>query len=200
MNRMPKWALTSVTGTALAIGLSLAAVSHVQAQDKKEIAKKAQAAVVAAGEGLASGDKAKVKEVEKFDLDPIMHSFKPRARGGIGFGEKAGLVPPNEDGIESKLISLGKKPLSAGDAGKFQGAISTLAYQVLAIGEASDAKWPESKDKSKSKDKWLEYNAIMKDGSKELAEAAKAKDSAKIKTSAAKVNRSCNECHTVFRD
>jgi len=197
---MPKWAFTGFMGSALALGLVLTAISPAQAQDKKETIKKAQAAIVAAGEGLATGDKSKVKAIEAFDLDPIMASFKPRARGGIGFGEKAGVVPPNEDGIESKLISLGKKPLSASDAGKFQGAISTLAHQVLAIGEATDAKWPESKDKAKSKEKWLEFNAIMKDGSKELADAAKAKDGAKIKAAAAKVNRSCNECHTVFRD
>jgi cytochrome c556 len=200
MNWMPKWALTGITGTAFALGLGLTAISSAQAQDKKEVIKKTQAAIVAAGAALAKGDSAKVAEVEKFDLDPIMAAFKPRMRGGIGFGEKAGLVPPNEDGIESKCISLGKKPLSAGDAEKFQGAVSDLAYQVLAIGKATDAKWPESKDKSKSKEKWLEFNAIMKEGATELGDAAKAKDSAKIKASAAKINRSCNECHTVFRD
>jgi hypothetical protein len=200
MNIIPRWALTSLTGTAAVLAIGIQFVSTAQAQDKKETAKKVQASIVAAGEALTAGDASKVKEVEKFDLDPIMHSFKPRARGGIGFGEKAGLVPPNEDGLESKMISLSKKPLSAGDAEKFESAITAAAHQILAIGLASDAKWPENKDKAKSTDKWAEYNTLMKDGAKELGAAAKAKDSAKIKASATKVYRSCNECHTAFRD
>lgn len=200
MTIIPRWALTSLTGTAAVLAIGIQFVSTAQAEDKKETAKKVQASIVAAGEALTSGDASKVKEVEKFDLDPIMHAFKPRARGGIGFGEKAGIVPPNEDGLESKMISLAKKPLSAGDAAKFESAITAAAHQILAIGLASDSKWPENKDKAKSKDKWTEYNTLMKDGAKELGAAAKAKDSAKIKASATKVNRSCNECHTAFRD
>lgn len=200
MTIIPRWALTSLTGTAAVLAIGIQFVSTAQAQDKKETAKKVQASIVAAGEALTSGDASKVKEVEKFDLDPIMHAFKPRARGGIGFGEKAGIVPPNEDGLESKMISLAKKPLSAGDAAKFESAITAAAHQILAIGLASDSKWPENKDKAKSKDKWSEYNTLMKDGAKELGAAAKAKDSAKIKAAATKVNRSCNECHTAFRD
>ena len=86
MTFSPRWLLTSLTGSAFVLAFGIQWVPQAQAQDKKEIAKKIQATVIAAGESLASGDASKVKELEKFDLDPIMHSFKPRARGGIGRG------------------------------------------------------------------------------------------------------------------
>ena len=200
MTFSPRWLLTSLTGSAFVLAVGIQWVPQAQAQDKKEIAKKIQATVIAAGESLASGDASKVKELEKFDLDPIMHSFKPRARGGIGFGPMVGFVPPNEDGLESKLISLAKKPLSPADATRLESAISVAAHQILAIAMVSDSKWPENKDKSKSKEKWAEFNTIMKDSAKDLAAAAKSKNSAKIKSSASSLNRSCNECHTAFRD
>lgn len=140
------------------------------------------------------------KAAGSLELDPVMHSFKPRARGGFGVGGKAGLVPANQDGIEAYLPALSKKGLAAADAGKLADPILEMANRVLAIAEVSDNLWPESKESAKSKKKWLELNLLMKDGAKELAEAVSTKNYAGVKKAAAKLNTSCSECHSTFRD
>lgn len=140
------------------------------------------------------------KAAGSLELDPVMYSFKPRARGGFGLGGKAGLVPANQDGIEAFLPTLSKKGLAPADAGKLGDPILEMANRVLAIAEVSDHLWPESKESAKSKKKWLELNQMMKDGAKDLAEAVSSKNYAGVKKAAAKLNTSCSECHSSFRD
>jgi len=140
------------------------------------------------------------KAAGSLELDPVMHSFKPRARGGFGLGGKAGLVPANQDGIEAFLPTLSKKGLAPADAGKLGDPILEMAIRVLAIAEVSDHLWPESKESAKSKKKWLELNQMMKDGAKDLADAVSSKNYAGVKKAAAKLNTSCSECHSSFRD
>ena len=115
-------------------------------------------------------------------------------------GGKAGLVPANQDGIEAFLPTLSKKGLAPADAGKLGDPILEMANRVLAIAEVSDHLWPESKESAKSKKKWLELNQMMKDGAKDLAEAVSSKNYAGVKKAAAKLNTSCSECHSSFRD
>ena len=180
---------------AFALGTSTVAVAYqgkkgaLEAVDK--LAKKAKDASFADDCKKAAGN---------LELDPVMHAFKPRARGGFGIGGKAGLVPANQDGIEAYLPTLSKKGLAAADAGKMSEPILEMANRVLAIGEVSDHLWPESKESTKSKKKWLELNLSMKDGAKELAEAVSSKNFAGVKKAAAKLNSSCSECHSTFRD
>lgn len=186
-----------VGGLALAFALSTSTVA-IALQGKKgaleavdKLAKKAKDA------SFAEDCKSAAKGLE---LDPVMHSFKPRARGGFGIGGKAGLVPANQDGIEAYLPALSKKGLSAADAGKMGEPVIEMANRVLAIAELSDHLWPESKESAKSKKKWLELNQMMKDGAKEVAEAVETKNYAGVKKAAGKLNTSCSECHSVFRD
>ena len=186
-----------VGGLALALGLTTSALA-LALQGKKgslepldALAKKAQDATFAEECKKAAGS---------LDLDPVMHSFKPRAKGGFGIGMKAGLVPANQDGIEAYLPTLSKKGLSAADAGKLADPIIAMCNRVLAIAEVSDHLWPESKESSKSKKKWLDLNEIMKVGAKDLSEAVSTKNYAGVKKAASKLNSSCTDCHSVFRD
>jgi hypothetical protein len=186
-----------VGGLALAFALGTSTMA-VAVQGKKgaleaidKLAKKAKDASFADDCKAAAGS---------LELDPVMHSFKPRARGGFGIGPKAGLVPANQDGIEAYLPALSKKGMSAADAGKMSEPVIEMANRVLAIAEVSDHLWPENKESAKSKKKWLELNQLMKDGSKELAEAVSSKNFAAVKKAAGKLNTSCSECHSVFRD
>ena len=124
-----------VGGLALAFALSTSTVA-IALQGKKgaleavdKLAKKAKDA------SFAEDCKSAAKGLE---LDPVMHSFKPRARGGFGIGGKAGLVPANQDGIEAYLPALSKKGLSAADAGKMGEPVIEMANRVLAIAEVSD--------------------------------------------------------------
>lgn len=186
-----------VGGLALALAASTTTMA-VALQGKKGalapldvLAKKAKDASFADDAKKAAGS---------LELDPVMHAFKPRARGGFGVGDKAGLVPANQDGIEAYLPALSKKGLAAADAGKLGEPIVVMANRVLAIAEVSDHLWPESKESAKSKKKWLELNQLMKDGAKELAEAVTSKNYAGVKKAAGKLNTSCSECHSAFRD
>lgn len=186
-----------VGGLALALGLTTSALA-LALQGKKgslepldALAKKAQDATFAEECKKAAGS---------LELDPVMHSFKPRAKGGFGIGMKAGLVPANQDGIEAYLPTLSKKGLSAADAGKLADPIIAMCNRVLAIAEVSDHLWPESKESSKSKKKWLDLNEIMKVGAKDLSEAVSTKNYAGVKKAASKLNSSCTDCHSVFRD
>ena len=186
-----------VGGLALALGLTTSALA-LALQGKKgslepldALAKKAQDATFA--------EECK-KAADSLELDPVMHSFKPRAKGGFGIGMKAGLVPANQDGIEAYLPTLSKKGLSAADAGKLADPIIAMCNRVLAIAEVSDHLWPESKESSKSKKKWLDLNEIMKVGAKDLSEAVSSKNYAGVKKAASKLNSSCTDCHSVFRD
>src|SRR5713226_1966248 len=48
---------------------------------------------------------------KKTDLKHIMWAaYKPREKGGLGVGDKAGAIKP--DGVEAKLINMSKKPIS----------------------------------------------------------------------------------------
>jgi len=186
-----------VGGLALALGLTTSALA-LALQGKKgslepldALAKKAQDATFAEECKKAAGS---------LELDPVMHSFKFRAKGGFGIGMKAGLVPANQDGIEPYLPTLSKKGLSAADAGKLADPIIDMCNRVLAIAEVSDHLWPESKESSKSKKKWLDLNEIMKVGAKDLSEAVSTKNYAGVKKAASKLNSSCTDCHSVFRD
>ena len=186
-----------VGGLALALGLTTSALA-LALQGKKgslepldALAKKAQDATFAEECKKVAGS---------LELDPVMHSFKPRAKGGFGIGMKAGLVPANQDGIEAYLPTLSKKGLSAADAGKLADPIIAMCNRVLAIAEVSDHLWPESKESSKSKKKWLDLNEIMKVGAKDLSEAVSTKNYAGVKKAASKLNSSCTDCHSVFRD
>src|ERR1700722_3993288 len=103
------WLLPAVG--ALALGLSVLAVARGRDKDEDDKLKAAAAAGPASNKlADAAADPAALKKEAaaisaKDELLPIMWAFKPQAQGGLGAGQ----------GIELKLISLGKKPLPAKD-------------------------------------------------------------------------------------
>jgi len=137
--------------------------------------------------------KASAKDVAgKFSIEDIMHAFKPRAKGGIGVGSKAGEIVP--DAIELKVNALAKKSLAAPVLTKESAAIIKMANHTKAIGEITLNQLPK-----KNVGEWKKFTEEMISASKDLATAAK--DSPEgVNKAAKKIAASCNDCHAKFRD
>src|SRR5262249_52488969 len=68
--------------------------------------------------------------------DP-MHAFSLRSKGGLGIGSKANEIKP--DGIEAKIMDLGKKTLPAATMKSQADDLKKMAYQSLALSEITMA-------------------------------------------------------------
>lgn len=147
---------------------------------------------IAKGEDGAAAAKALAKKLE--EIDEVMNLMRPRkgAKGGLGVGDKAGAIQP--DGIELKLVQMGRDAPSQAAADKQAKALEKMAHIVTAIAEVAIAKPPKAKAKE-----WIRYAKEMREAAPKLAEAAKAKAPAELKKAAAAINAACNNCHTAFK-
>jgi hypothetical protein len=195
----------AVGGIASALVVwSLALVSRAADEDKElrdsiekladVLAKKDLAAAKTQGEAIAN----KVDEIA-----PVMDLLKPRGDGGFGVGAKAGAITP--DGIEKKLIDMGKQiqmgKLTPAQVTAQADALERLADRVAAVAEVAQHKCPVKKrEGQKDPQDWDKWTKEMRAGGLDLADAAKAKDAAKVKAAVNKLNSSCSDCHAVFRD
>src|SRR4051812_18799664 len=94
-----------VTALALALGL-LTVTGTLTAADESE-AKGAILKLAGMVEKEADARKEAGEVAKKVEIEEVMKLFKLRSRGGLGFGDKPGATP-NQDGIEAKLIALGR--------------------------------------------------------------------------------------------
>lgn len=165
---------------------------------------KETAAAVKLGDVAAKKDEAATKkaaeEVAKLDFLETMRVFAPRAKGGAGVGPKEG-VYGTRDGIEAMIIFIAKKE----DNAKMileNGAddVKKLADISLGMAYVTDLHTPEKKDGEKDPKDWKAWTADMKKAATDLAAAAEKKDAAAVKAAAFKLNKSCNDCHVVFRE
>src|SRR5437879_5581062 len=116
------------------------------------------------------------------DLKDAMDVFGLPAKGG--------------EGIERDLIILGgqRKPLSPA---QMSDKLVLLAYKTALIADVAKAHQDQGEKKKKE---WLRLTDEMRRASLDLAESAKAKKQKETKTALNKLNTSCNDCHTTFRD
>lgn len=135
------------------------------------------------------------KKIE--ELGDLMHMFRPRNKGGLGVGEKAG-ANPAKDGIEVMLRDLARDV--PGGVAKQADALEITGYWIAALGEVSHAKAPTKDAGKKTKKAWQGWSDDMRAAGIAFAKAAKGKGAQEIKTAAAKVNASCNNCHSVFKE
>ncbi len=161
-------------------------------------------AVQKIADALAAGDQATAeklaKELAKEDLGDVMNTMalrKANKKMAFGVGPKDAKISP--DGIEAKLISLGKKPMEK-QVAKESGPLTEMGYRVAAIAEVAKNKAPAKDEGQKKKADWIKWSEEMSKAGHEFSEAAKAKNAAGVKTAAAKLNRTCSDCHGVFRD
>jgi cytochrome c556 len=192
---MSNRARTAAFGTVLALGVwFVTAVDSTSADDKVGKVGPYNAAIIKIAEGKGSA----ADIAGKADLGEVMQAFKPRSKGGLGIGPTADAIKP--DGIEQKLIDLGKskKGLSKGDLAKQADALARAAEATKAIGEITILY--ADKEGKKNPTKWKQLAGDMKKAADDLSAAAHKADADAIKKAVNKLNASCNDCHSDFRD
>ena len=151
-----------------------------------------------AGKG-ADAAKESVKVAKMFEeTADVMHLFRARNKGGMGWGHKSITTNPAEDGLEKKLQALAKTPPA--NIAKEAPAAEEAAYDLAALADLIKAKAPTKSAGRKTPKAWNEFSDQMREASLELAKAAAGKNAATISKAAAKVNSSCNACHSIFKE
>lgn len=192
MKRQAHVVLAGVGILALGGGLLLAGLGWAGDDDtaKKGILKIAVALAKGDSAAAAADAKALAKKIE--EIDEVMNLLRPRNKKGLGVGDKAGAIVP--DGIELKLVQMGRDAPSQQAANKEAAALEKMAHIVGAIAEVAIVKTPKAKAKE-----WIRYAKEMREAAPKLAEAAKSKSPAELKKAAAQINAACNSCHTAFK-
>lgn len=189
-------ALVLVAGATVTLSAADEAGTAAQADVKKladQVGKKGWDDLAKEGQPLA----------KKHELLDVMYSFKLRKPGakvsGIGIGDKPGAMTP--DGIEAKIINMARRVTPA-DLKADKELIRIAEISAAIAGIAVHQSPVQAPMGQKTPAKWKELSADMYKASKGLTDALKApkKTTADVKKAAMKLNASCAECHTVFRD
>ncbi len=167
---------TSNAGDAKDIKGSIAKIAELIQKGDDAGAKKSAAA-------LAKGTE---------EIGDIMHMFRPRSKGGMGFGKTAG-TNPAKDGLEAALRDIQREGANFAKQGD---AIVISGQWIAALADATAAKGPTKDQGKKTKKAWEQYSNEMRAAGLEFAKA-KGVDA---KAAAAKVNASCNNCHSIFKE
>jgi cytochrome c556 len=196
---MSKLSRAVALGSVLLLGVALLVGTDARAAADEET-KKAQADILDLAKKLEGGkdvtsDAAAVKKKYE-DLNTLMHAYKPSPKGGIG----TGLQPKAGDGIELKIIALGKRPLPVATLKKEADALVKLAYINAALADITMHYAPTKPKGGKGAKEWKQYCKDQKDASMELVKAVKDGDAKKVQAAANNLNNSCNNCHSDFRD
>src|SRR5262249_7513678 len=105
--RMRRHTPVMAAGALLGLGICMAGVANGRVDDKEK--NPAIEPILKLAETLKKDPAAGKKEAEalakKLDFEDVMHVFKPRAKGGVGFDEKA---DAKKDGIETKILDMVK--------------------------------------------------------------------------------------------
>jgi hypothetical protein len=134
----------------------------------------------------------------KADIEDVMHLFSLRRSKGLGVGSKPNEIMP--DGIEAKLIDLGRKPLPAKQLETEAADLVRMAYIAAAIGEVANRHPPEKDEGKKKIADWVKWSGEMRDTALQFAATVKEKNPMTTNKAALKLYSSCTTCHTVFKD
>jgi hypothetical protein len=196
---MKRLALLWAAGAGLlAIGLIAGTTSGAATDDATN------SAVNGIADMLAKGDKAGAKKAavelskkKDFDLDDVMHGFKPRNKKGIGVGVKAGEAMP--DGIEAKIESLARDGITPPLIKKESEALTRAGFVIGAVGQIAIAATPAKDEGTKLKKDWVQWAEGMVKASDEFSVAAKSMSAAELKKAATNIKKNCDSCHMVFK-
>lgn len=184
------------TAALLALGLFSITVLRADDDDEKKDIKEAQEAVHKLVNSMNNnkGDvKSQAEAIHKRfeELKPVMWVYKPRNKGGIGMGKTG-------SGIENELARLSgskAKPNPAKDS-MLKMDLIKAAEISKAIAEVTDLYAPK-----KDTAKWKGYTKDMKKSADELLETVKGgANMLKVKGALLKLNASCTNCHSDFRN
>ncbi len=162
-----------------------------------------QAEIRKIAEALEKGDMKTAQSMgkalaEKAEMEDIMHMFSLRSSKGEGVGPTANAIKP--DGIEAKLLSILKRPMSAEQLKSEGPAIERMAYIAAAIGETVVHKAPKDKKGEMDPAKWKLWCEEMSKTGVALGKEIKGGNAKKVMEAAIKLDSTCKNCHGVFRD
>lgn len=159
----------------------------------KKIAAEIQKGNAAGAKKLAEGAAKQFEEVSD-----LMHLFRPRNKGGLGWGAKAGANPAT-DGLEKKIQEFAKA-VPATAAAQVDANLEAASY-LAALTELTHTKVP-SKDAAggKTKKAWTGFTNDMHEGVTAFTKAAEKKDAAAMSKAASKINSACVNCHSKFKE
>jgi Cytochrome C' len=140
---------------------------------------------------------ARVDLSKEMDLDEAEGIMKQRPRGGLGFDSKPGAP---RDSIELRLIQIGRVGIKDGELKAQADDLTRAALVISAQSVMLDVYTPDKKVGNKDPKDWQKYTSEMREGAKDLRDAAKHQEPAAVKKAALRVQNSCIECHTIFRD
>ncbi len=182
-----------ITFGAAFLSLGLWSLTAHSAGEEEKEAQKAVLKLMESMEGKKGDVKAQIAAIKKkFDeLKPIMYVYKPKAKGGIGMKDGAG--------IEQELAKIGSKNsklrLTKEKIASLKDDLVKAGRITITIAEITDEYAPK-----KDTAEWKKYTKDMKKAGEELIEAAKSGEAAKIKTAANNLSASCTDCHSKFRN
>jgi hypothetical protein len=183
-------ALVTLGGLVCLAGYSYAGAGSKLTPDIRKIAKAIKDGDKAAAEALATKLAKNIEEV-----DDLMHTLKPREKGGIGVGMVA---TKKSDGIEVRLRDIARDAPS--NMAKDAAALEQMGYDTAAVALVAKAKAPARDMGKKKVSDWKRWSDEMYADSVALAKAAEGKGAQNVKTAATKVNQTCTACHSVFRE
>jgi hypothetical protein len=206
MTRYLRWLAVGGVASALLVWSLVLATNGTAADEDKEV----RDGILKLADAEAKGDTDAAKKQAQAiagkveEIAPVMDLMKPRGDGGLGVGSAPGKITP--DGIEKKLIAMAKdagamKSLTPQQMAAQAEALGRMGDAMAAIAEVAKLKCPvKKKEGQKDPKDWDRWTDEMQKGAREFAEAAKAKDAAKLRTVTLKLNSTCSDCHSVFRD
>jgi hypothetical protein len=128
----------------------------------------------------------------KYDIKYVMWLFRHREKGGLGVGPTPDAVLP--DGIELKLITLERKPLTDRQIEEQRGDLIRMVETTLAIAEVT-GHYADTCTTPQTRPRWESSSKEMAEGTKELMKAITDGDAKAIQKSARRVNKACEACH-----
>jgi hypothetical protein len=180
-----------------AAGSGQAAADDAEAKQAREATLKVADLIAKKNYGAATTEaKAAAKKVD--DLEKVMTTLKLRSQGGVGVGPKPGALTP--DGIEAKLINMGRRALPEKDLNTQAAALTQAADILAAVAEIAIAKGPPKVGGKKKPEDWATWSKDMRDAALGMRGAVEQKKPAEVKDWVVKLNTSCNNCHAIWKD
>jgi cytochrome c556 len=128
------------------------------------------------------------------ELEHLMAIYKPVGRGGLGYGPVR-----KGEGIESKIMSLGRTALTA-EALKAEAEELILMARLNIVMAELTRRYPAPKRPGVGPREWNQHADALKKAAMELAGAVRRKDLAGVKKAALNIDSACSKCHSDFRD
>lgn len=130
------------------------------------------------------------------EVADLMHLYRPRKKGGLGWGPVVQTNPT--DGIEARLKIFAKAIPAA--AAKQPTNNEMAGYWIAAMAEITLAKAPNFSRQKLPKKGWIDNAEGLRAAALDLAKASAVNNEVGMRTAAGRIDKACNTCHATFKD